>query len=80
MTHDEDEEDDHGFNVCESIEMVMHSCYNLGESLCGLNICILYLKAHTLWSGNLARWRDSEPGPWLILICAQEACITTVTR
>ena len=26
MTHDEDEEDDHGFNVCESIEMVMHNC------------------------------------------------------
>merc|ERR1719225_1886456 len=37
-------------------------------------------RAHTLWSGNLARWRDSEPGPWLILLCAQEACMTTVTR
>ena len=42
MTHDEDEEDDHGFNVCESIEMVMHSCYNLGESLCGLNLCNVF--------------------------------------
>ena len=49
MTHDEDEEDDHGFNVCESIEMVMHSCYNLGESLCGLNLNILSLEgAYTL--------------------------------
>ena len=34
----------------------------------------------TLWDGNWERWREAEPGPWVVALCRGEACPPVLTR